>query len=119
MSHNALNPDSRAAMTTPMTATVPQVTAGSAGAEIYLEPVTLLFPIQTPNGPVNTITFRRGRAGDVVRVPRQSSGPPLRELALMAMLAKEILTPEDMEKLDLADLAEVQERFQKIYQRGA
>lgn len=103
--------------TTPMAAAVAAAT--SASGVIYLEPVELQYPLQTPNGEVSTITFRRGKAGDMVRAQRQESDPARRELALMAMLTKEGVTLEDMELLDLADLAEVQARFQRLYQRGS
>jgi hypothetical protein len=77
--------------------------------------VELLFPLQTPNGEVKTISFRRGKAKDFVVAQRIEPDTARRELVLMAMLTHEKLVAEDMEELDLADLVNVQAAFQKLF----
>lgn len=81
--------------------------------------VELEVPLNTPSGVVNTITFRRGKAKDMMAAQRIEADPARRELVLMTMLAEEKLTPEDLEELDLADLAEVQAAFQSLFLRTA
>ncbi len=81
--------------------------------------VALEVPLNTPSGVVNTITFRRGKAKDMMAAQRIEADPARRELVLMTMLAEEKLTPEDLEELDLADLAEVQASFQSLFLRSA
>ena len=84
-----------------------------------LTSVALALPLQTPTGEVSTITFRRGKAKDMMAAQRIEADPARRELVLMAMLAQEKITPEDLEELDLADLAEVQVTFQGLFMRAA
>lgn len=81
--------------------------------------VELEVPLNTPSGVVSTITFRRGKAKDMMAAQRIEADPARRELVLMTMLAEEKLTPEDLEELDLADLAEVQAAFQSLFLRTA
>lgn len=81
--------------------------------------VTLERPLNTPNGVVSTITFRRGKARDMMAAQRIEPDAARRELVLMSMLCAEKLTPEDMEELDFADLAEVQAVFQGLFMRNA
>ena len=81
--------------------------------------VELVFPLATPSGVVKTITFRRGKARDMIAAQRIESDAARRELVLMSMLSEEKLTPEDFEELDLADLAEVQAAFQSLFMRPA
>lgn len=81
--------------------------------------VELEVPLNTPSGVVSTITFRRGKAKDMMAAQRIEADPARRELVLMTMLAEEKLTPEDLEELDLADLAEVQAAFQSLFLRSA
>lgn len=82
--------------------------------------VALETPLNTPSGVVSTITFRRGKAKDMMNAQRlEPEDAPRRELVLMTMLAEEKLTPEDLEELDLADLAEVQAAFQSLFRRSA
>lgn len=79
----------------------------------------LAFPLTTPSGVVNTVTFRRGKSKDMLAAQRIESDPARRELVLMSMLCEEKLTPEDFEELDLADLADVQAMFQGLFVRPA
>ncbi len=81
--------------------------------------VDLAFPLNTPSGVVKTITFRRGKAKDMIAAQRIESDTARRELVLMSMLSEEKLTPEDFEELDLADLADVQNTFQGLFMRPA
>lgn len=81
--------------------------------------VTLAFPLKTPSGEVKTITFRRGKAKDMVTAQRLEPDAAKRELVLMAMLSEEKLTVEDLEELDLCDLHDVQEAFQGLFIRPA
>lgn len=81
--------------------------------------VDLAMPLKTPAGEVAAITFRRGKAKDMVAAQRVEADPARRELLLMAMLTEEKLTVEDMEELDLADLANVQATFQSLFLPGA
>lgn len=77
--------------------------------------VDLAMPLATPNGEVKTISFRRGKAKDMVAAQRIESDPARRELVLMAMLSEQKLTVEDIEELDLADLTIVQAAFQSLW----
>lgn len=79
----------------------------------------LAFPLKTPSGEVKSITFRRGKAKDMMAAQRIESDTARRELVLMSMLAEEKVTPEDLEELDLADLADVQNTFQGLFLRPA
>jgi uncharacterized protein (DUF885 family) len=81
--------------------------------------VILAEPLKTPGGEVKTITFRRGKAKDMMQAQRVEPDGARRELVLMSMLTEEKLTPEDLEELDLADLAEVQAVFQTLFRRAA
>jgi hypothetical protein len=81
--------------------------------------VDLAFPLKTPSGEVKSITFRRGKAKDMMAAQRIEPDTARRELVLMSMLAEEKLTPEDLEELDLADLADVQNTFQGLFLRPA
>lgn len=81
--------------------------------------VELAIALNTPAGEVTSITFRRGKAKDMVAAQRIEADPARRELVLMAMLSEEKLTVEDMEELDLADLANVQAAFQSLFMPGA
>ena len=82
--------------------------------------VELEVPLKTPGGEVKTITFRRGKAKDMMAAQRiEPQDNARRELVLMSMLTEEKLTPEDLEELDLADMAEVQAAFQSLFLRGA
>jgi len=77
--------------------------------------VTLGFPLKTPAGEiVGSISFRRGKARDMIAAQRQESDAGRRELVLMAMLSEQRLTVEDLEELDLADLVNVQQAFQAL-----
>ena len=77
--------------------------------------VDLSIPLDTPNGKVTNISFRRGKAKDMVVAQRIEPEPARRELVLMAMLSEQKLTVEDVEELDLADLANVQAAFQRLW----
>lgn len=80
--------------------------------------VPLEVPLKTPNGEIKTITFRRGQAKDMLAAQRiEPQDSARRELVLMSMLIVETVTPEDLEELDLADMAEVQAAFQLLFVR--
>ena len=80
--------------------------------------VILDFPIQTATGLVSTITLRRGKTRDVLQAQSQWRGEPEKaELALMASLSEEKLTMEDLQELDMADMAELQSVFQSLLRR--
>mgnify|MGYP003585684589 CR=1 FL=1 len=97
-----------------MTDTTKNTTAAPA-APVNPASVDLALPLATPNGEVKTISFRRGKAKDMVAAQRIESDPARRELVLMAMLSEQKLTVEDIEELDLADLATVQAAFQSLW----
>lgn len=77
-------------------------------------------PYPTPNGTLTGLTFRRGKVRDQLEAQRLAPGDSVRqELHLMTLLADETITIEDLEELDLADMAEVQRTFyQLLRQRG-
>lgn len=81
--------------------------------------VKLEVPLTTPNGTVTEISFRRGKARDLVAAQRIETDVARRELVLMAMLTEQALTVEDIEELDLADLAAVQGAFQELWRPPA
>lgn len=72
-------------------------------------------PYTTPNGALAALTFRRGKVRDQLEAQRQAPGDTVRqELILMTILAEEKITTEDLEELDLADMAEVQRTFYQL-----
>ena len=79
--------------------------------------VTLAFPLNTPSGVVDTISFRRGKAKDLVAAQNMEPNEARRELVLMSLLCEQKLVVEDLEELDLADLADVQKAFRKLGER--
>jgi Phage tail assembly chaperone proteins, E, or 41 or 14 len=81
--------------------------------------VVLYYPLRTPSGTVTTVTLRRGQSRDMLAAQRnEPNDPARRELVLISMLAAENLTIEDLEELDFADLAAVQQVFQGLFVRG-
>ena len=90
-------------------------TTKNTAAPVNPASAELAIPLATPNGEVKTISFRRGKAKDMVAAQRIESDPARRELVLMAMLSEQKLTVEDIEELDLADLATVQAAFQSLW----
>jgi hypothetical protein len=79
--------------------------------------VVLDMPLNTPNGVVETITLRRGKAKDMMAAQRLESDAARSEILLISMLTQEKVTAEDLEELDMADLAEVQAVFQGLFIR--
>jgi hypothetical protein len=81
--------------------------------------VVLDMPLTTPSGVVSTLTFRRGKARDMVAAQTiEPLNAARRELVLMSMLSEEKVVIEDLEELDFADLAEVQATFQSLFLRA-
>ncbi len=60
---------------------------------------------------LQTITLRRPKVRDLKEAQRLAQSDEEREMALVALLSEEKLTPEDVEELDLADYAQVQAAF--------
>ena len=79
--------------------------------------ITLDTPLSTPNGVISTITLRRGKARDMMTAQRMEKDPARGEMLLISMLTQEKVTLEDLEELDMADLAEVQAGFQSLFVR--
>lgn len=102
-----------------MTTTTQSTTTQATAAKANPLRTELLVPLKTPSGEVTTITFRRGKAKDMVAAQRIESDQARRELVLMSLLSEEKLTVEDIEELDLADLVNVQATFQKLFSPGA
>ena len=77
--------------------------------------ITLKFPIKTPAGTVSELTLRRPKVRDMKlaqqQYPNDSAGS---ELALLAAITEQKLTPEDLEELDLADYGAVQAAFRTL-----
>lgn len=72
-------------------------------------------PYDTPNGKLTGLTFRRGKLREQLEAQRLAPGDSVRqELILMTMLADEKITVEDLEELDLGDVAEVQRVFYSV-----
>lgn len=78
--------------------------------------VTLKFPITNGVGEkVETITLRRGVLKDLKLAQRNAAGVATDvDTWLVSILAKEQLVFEDVERLDLADWAEVQACLQGL-----
>ncbi len=82
--------------------------------------IELQYPIKTADGrEIKTVTLMgRPKVRDLRRAQRENKGDDAaQELALLASLTEEKLTLEDMEELDLADFAKVQEPFHKMVGR--
>ncbi len=81
--------------------------------------VALDYPLSLPDGrTVEQITLRRGTGKDIMSAQRQEpEDAARRELVLIALLTEEKLVPEDLEALDMADLAAVQAVFQSLFAR--
>jgi hypothetical protein len=77
-----------------------------------MDKTTLDYPIKTGAGQtISELTLRRPKVSDMKKAQRGSTDPASQELALIASLTEEKLTPEDMEELDLADYAKLQALF--------
>ena len=90
------------------TATATATTTGD------LQPVVLKTPLQTPTGTVLQITLRRAKVRDLKEAQRVATTEADQELQLLARLSQEKLTAEDLEELDLADYAQVQQQFRQM-----
>jgi hypothetical protein len=79
-------------------------------------PVQLKFPITNGLGQkIDTITLRRGVLKDLKQAQRNADGNAGDvDTWLVSILAEEKLVFEDVERLDLADWAEVQARLQGL-----
>jgi hypothetical protein len=80
-----------------------------------MQAIKLHFPLKTPNGEVKELSFRRGKAKDMLQAQNQESDAARRELVLMALLCEQCVTVEDLEDLDLADMVNVQVAFQSLF----
>ena len=79
------------------------------------ETVTLQYPIKLADGrSVSALTLRRPKVRDLKNAQRNGGGNADQEIALLAAITEEHLTPEDMEELDMADYGSVQAVFQKM-----
>ena len=79
------------------------------------ETVTLQYPIKMADGrSVSALTLRRPKVRDLKNAQRNGGGNADQEIALLAAITMEHLTPEDMEELDMADYGNVQAVFQKM-----
>ncbi|MDO8771925.1 MAG: phage tail assembly protein [Burkholderiaceae bacterium] len=93
----------------------PTATAVPEGmVRVYLD-----TPLKTPNGEVSAITLRRGKAKDMMAAQSREKDAARGEMLLISMLTQETVTAEDLEELDMADLAEVQAAFQSLFKRKA
>ena len=79
------------------------------------ETVTLQYPIKLADGrSISALTLRRPKVRDLKNAQRNGGGNADQEIALLAAITMEHLTPEDMEELDMADYGNVQAVFQKM-----
>lgn len=77
--------------------------------------VTLQFPVTLADGrTVDSITLRRAKVRDLKTAQRHGSDQVEQEIMLLATLSEERLTPEDIEELDAADYAKIQDAFQRM-----
>lgn len=75
--------------------------------------VSLTYPIKTATGLIDKLTLRRAKVKDMKAAQRHGT-PAEQELALLALITAEKITPEDIEELDLADYANLQRTFQNM-----
>ena len=79
------------------------------------ETVTLQYPLKLPDARnIPSITLRRPKVRDLKNAQRTGGGNAEQEIALLAAITEEHLTPEDMEELDMADYGTLQAIFQKM-----
>lgn len=79
------------------------------------ETVTLQYPLKLADGRnIASITLRRPKVRDLKNAQRTGGGNAEQEIALLAAITEEHLTPEDMEELDMADYGTLQAIFQKM-----
>lgn len=77
--------------------------------------IELKFPIKTPAGELTAISLRRPKVRDMKRAQQQYPNDQAgAELALIAAITEQALTPEDLEELDLADYGAVQAEFRTL-----
>lgn len=77
--------------------------------------IQLKHPVKLANGQtLSALTLRRPKVRDLKEAQRLAKSDEEREMALVALLSEEKLTPEDVEELDLADYAQVQAAFRNF-----
>ena len=77
--------------------------------------VKLQFPIGLADGrKLEEINLRRAKVRDMKTAQRATKDQIEQEILLLATLSEERLTPEDIEELDAADYAKIQDAFQRM-----
>ena len=77
--------------------------------------MTLRYPIKTAAGEIKSVTLRRAKVRDLKEAQRGDKNEAEQEIALLSILSDEKLTPEDLEELDLADYAQLQQTFRVMH----
>lgn len=99
-------------MNTPVQANAAVQLANNLAGKIRVE---FEVPYDTPNGKLTALTFRRGKVREQLEAQRLAPDDTVRqELLLMTMLAEERITIEDLEELDIGDMAAVQRVFYQL-----
>lgn len=77
--------------------------------------VELDYGLTTAAGKTLTsLTLRRPKVRDMKNAQRNGGTDAEHEIALLAAMSQEQLTPEDIEELDMADYAKVQAMFRRM-----
>ncbi len=74
--------------------------------------VTLEYPIKADGRIISEISLRRPKVKDQIVAEKAADNGPEREITILANLSG--LTPNDIQELDVADYARVQEVFENF-----
>lgn len=83
-----------------------------------METIVLEYPFKLADGrELKQVSLRRPKVRELKAAQRAGTGADDHELALIALLSEEKLTPEDLEEMDLADYSVVQQTFRRMATR--
>ncbi|MEX3555335.1 MAG: phage tail assembly protein [Burkholderia gladioli] len=85
-----------------------------------MDSITLMYPYTLADGrQLTSVTLRRPTVRDLKLAQRAGDASADHEIAMIASLAAEKLTPDDLEAMDLADYAEIQVMFRRMATRSS
>ncbi|MEX3614364.1 MAG: phage tail assembly protein [Burkholderia gladioli] len=85
-----------------------------------IDKVVLQYPYDLADGrKLTSVRLRRPTVLDLKLAQRRGDSSADHEIAMIAGLIEERVTPEDLEAMDLADYAEIQAMFRRMQTRRA
>lgn len=84
-----------------------------------MDSITLMYPYTLADGrALSSVSLRRPTVRDLKLAQRAGDTSADHEIAMIASLTGEKLTPDDLEAMDLADYAEIQLMFRRMQTRS-